>query len=55
MQDVIQALRYMQLEKTIGELKALQKSYFDTNSNEKYTEISNMISKMIDELRDYCG
>lgn len=55
--DTTQLIRQMQLHKTIGELKALESTYYDPmkGRTEEYTEIQKVIGNIIRELKDYMG
>lgn len=55
--DTRQLIRQMQLHKTIGELKALESTYYDPmkGRTEEYTEIQQVIGHVIKELKDYMG
>lgn len=55
--DTTQLIRQMQLHKTIGELKALESTYYDPmeGRTDEYTEIQNVIGHIIKELKDYIG
>lgn len=53
----INIMRWMQLEKTIGELNALKISYYDSTGldRELYLKAEKIIDGMVDELRDNLG
>ena len=56
MADPVQILRQMQLQKTIGELKALLSTYYDPmqGSTEQYKLMQIVINGCIQELKDNC-
>lgn len=55
--DTTIMIRQMQLYKTIGELKALESTYYDPMKGRtvEYTEIQAVIGHIIRELKDYIG
>lgn len=52
-----QLIRQMQFHKVIGELQALESTYYDPmkGATDEYKEISNVIGHIISELKDYIG
>lgn len=57
MQDILYAIQQSQMQKSIGELKALQALYYNpySNENEQYYKIKEMIKDFVDELTDNFG
>lgn len=56
--DIHYQMTQIQLQKAIGELRAVAASWYDSNVHEGgsvYKVIHPMIEKFIDELTDNCG
>jgi hypothetical protein len=55
--DATTLIRQMQLHKVIGELKALESTYYDPmeGRTDEYTEIQEVMRNIIRDLKDYVG
>jgi hypothetical protein len=54
--DAVETIRYMQLEKIIGELRAYKVTYYNSSpGNEEYYRVTKIIDEMIEDLKNNFG